>query len=85
MLTVKQYIKHNYINNTSLWQLVALYYNFINFNRKKIRGINNKIQRAGALLHNGSITIAGDNNTIIINSGASLSNVRIFIRGFDHK
>lgn len=85
MLDIRQHIKLHHRDDTRFWRLVVFFYNMFNGNKRAVHGKNNIIQWSGALLHKVSLTIVGDNNTILVGSGTTLSNVRIFIRGSGHK
>lgn len=82
---MRQYIKHHQRNDTSLWRIIAFIHNIFSGNKRRVCGKHNITRISGALLHKVSLTIAGDNNTIIIESGTTLTNVSIFVRGSGNK
>lgn len=72
-------------NNESLGKVSSKIFNTISWNRRKVKGTMNSINYQEAYLKKSSISIVGNNNTVIINKNAVLINTNILIMGDNHK
>jgi acetyltransferase-like isoleucine patch superfamily enzyme len=71
--------------NETVRILLAKIYNFINLNKKSIKGIGNKVNHKHAFLKKTSIRIVGNNNSVVIKENSRLFNTNILVMGDNHK
>ena len=62
-------------------KIISNVYNFIFFNKKKIKGKNNRINISGSFFKNTSITVIGNNNSIVFKNLCYVQNTKITIYG----
>jgi acetyltransferase-like isoleucine patch superfamily enzyme len=71
-------------NSTKILSLLSKIY-FIIYNKKKVKGTQNRILFPGAFIKKSIVTIKGNNNLIQIGSGSIFDSVNINIKGNDHR
>lgn len=74
-----------YLNNVRVRKILCKIYYVLGFNSKSVKGRKNKIDHSEALLKNVTFDIIGNNNEIIVKKASRISNVKILLRGSDHK
>ncbi len=78
---MKKKIYYYIKNHERLLNIASFIFYFLSRNKKQIRGKKNKVEYKGAFLKRCKINICGENNKIIINKNARLTNTFIHIHG----